>query len=116
MATAQAGTSGKSQKSTITVLEATSSFDLEDQHLVGQVMISLNSVTSLTVTVPPGLVGKEPVTFVNEGTGRWDFVGGAGVTLKSKLGANRMTAQFSAVSIVPDPRQTDGYWLIGDLT
>jgi DNA-binding beta-propeller fold protein YncE len=65
-------------------------------------------------TCSSGIPDGHQVTFVQHSTGQIRFVGGSGVTIRSKVGATPRTAgQFSAATLVAFT--TSEYYIIGDI-
>lgn len=110
-ATDGTGTSGASGITLGTAI--TASRDLVNADFSGQVFFDVNSGSPVTLTVPPGLTGTEPVSFQAIGAGTVSFAAGAGVTIQSLGGSLAISGQYGAVSLVP--KGSDVYALIGAL-
>lgn len=68
--------------------------------------------SAITITIPDVLANGESVNFIQAGTGRITFLG-SGVTLNSKEGNLKTTAQFSGATVT---KIGGAYYVIGDLT
>ena len=88
-------------------------FDVTDNLLRGDRYVEADTAGALTITVPPGLVQREPLTVERAGAGTVTFAPGAGVTINSADAKLDLRAQFSAGTLVP--KGNDVYTLIGDL-
>lgn len=89
------------------------SYTVTESDLSGQVIHKLDFAAPGTVTVPPGLLGKEPCRFLWSGPGQPSFVAGAGVTINSASGNLKISAQYGEAILTPDGADT--YILTGDL-
>lgn len=108
---AEGGGGGASGISLATPLTADHS--VTDTDLAGNVYREIGDAADLTVTVPSGLTGTEPVIFERTGAGAVTFAAGSGVTINSADGALALRAQYSSATLVP--KGSDTYALIGDL-
>lgn len=79
----------------------------------GNLIIGRSNAAAQTVTVPPGLAGTEPVTFVVTGAGALTFTPGTGVTINSAGGSLVVSTQYASVTLIP--QGADSYLLIGGL-
>jgi Tfp pilus assembly protein FimT len=75
--------------------------------------IVVNSASNLTITVDNNLTAGQRIDFVRKGTGTVTFAAGTGVTLNSKSGNLKISAQYAAATVLCDA--SGSYILIGDL-
>lgn len=95
-------------------LSRNSDFLVSDALLAGLVYVETDSSAApVTITVPAGLTGTEPVTFERNGGNSVTFAAGAGVTINSPGGFLAMRGDYSVVSL--KPKGNDVYTLMGDL-
>jgi hypothetical protein len=95
-------------KSTKTASYVLSNSDIEESSII---YVDVASVA--TITVPPGLVGTQPITLVNKTLNEVSLVAGAGVTIQSADAKLKLRTQFSSASLIPQGNNV--YLLIGDL-
>lgn len=86
---------------------------ISNSDLDGSKIIERDNASANTVTINSGLTSTQPVTIINQGVGQTSFVAGGGVTINSKGGALKLSAQYSSATLIP--RGSDNYNLIGDL-
>jgi hypothetical protein len=75
--------------------------------------IVINSASNLTVTINNNLTAGQRIDFVRQGTGTVTFAAGTGVTLNSKAGNLKISAQYAAATVLCIA--SGSYVLIGDL-
>jgi len=92
--------------------DGTGARTLTDIDFVGTRIIMMTSGSAQTVTIDTGLIGDQPVTIVQRGTGQITYGGTA--TLNSKGGNLKSNGRYGAVTIIPEGSNV--YTLIGDLT
>lgn len=92
----------------------TADHTLLESDLAGNVYREIGAAGDLTVTVPPDLVGTEPVTFERTNTGAVTFAPGAGVTINASGGALSIATTFGSATLVP--KGSNVYTLIGNLS
>jgi len=98
----------------VTVSAENADFALSDAMLAGGVYKEVNSTSgSVTVTVPTGLSGREPVVFEQIGGFDVQFVAASGVVIHSYENALRLAGQYASASLVP--KGSDTYSLVGNL-
>ncbi len=97
----------------ITVVTKTAAYSLVDADLDGRKFMVMNLGAAHNLTVPPGLVGTEPLTVAQKGAGQTTFVPGAGVTIRSSDGNLKLRVAGSSASLVRIA--SDEYFLLGDL-
>ena len=90
------------------------SYTVTDSDLLGNVVNKLDFPASGTVTVPAGLTGREPCTFLWTGVGQPVFSAAVGVTLNSAGGDLKIAARYASVTLIPDG--ADNFILVGNLT
>jgi len=84
----------------------------------GKIVRSTGS-SAATITVPPQssatFSSGQQIIIIQQGAGQITVAAGSGVTINSKDGNLKMSARYSAATLVRQP--SDNYWyLIGDLT
>lgn len=93
------------------VQDATTSFDLADEHLDGRTIIELSNGGSITFTLTAGLVGLGPVTVINTGGGDIAFTEDTGVTRQSTH--PNLKTQWGWATILP--KGSDVFHIGGNL-
>lgn len=96
-----------------TVTEKTADYSVADADLAGSQYHEANHATAMTITVPAGLTGTEPLVIERTGAGTVTFAAASGVTINSRDGNLAIGGQYGAVTLVP--KGSDTYTLIGDL-
>jgi len=80
-------------------------------------LVSLSNASAITLTIPTNATTAFPtgtrIDIIQTGAGQVT-VGGAGVTINSKLSNKKLTGQGSAASLIKFA--TDTWWLVGDLS
>lgn len=108
------GSSGwQSGPGSITITEKAASYNVTNDDLAGNQYHETSGATNITVTVPSGLTGSEPLVIERGGTGTVTLAAGGGVTINSRDGNLAIGGQYGAVTLVP--KGSDTYTLIGDL-
>lgn len=97
----------------ISLADETADFNVADADLDGRTIKTCDSSNSITVTVPSGLTGTEPLTIVRMGTGELSVTEGSGVTINSADGNLSARAQYSSMTLIP--LGADEFLLIGDI-
>lgn len=97
----------------ISLSSETADFNLADADLDGRTIKRCDSSSAITVTVPSGLTGTEPVTILREGSGTVTVAAGAGVTINSADSHLSARARYSSMTLIP--LGSDTYVLIGDI-
>ncbi len=97
----------------INITEQTADYDVTNADLSGNQYLEVNLSTGITITVPSGLTGTEPLTIEQTGSGTVTIAAGAGVTINSRDSLLDIGGQYGAVTLVP--KGSDVYTLIGDL-
>lgn len=92
----------------------TASRNLTNTDLTGNVFYDVDTASTVTLTVPSGLTGTEPVTFQSTGTGTVSFVAGGGVVIQSLDSNLSIAGQFGSVTLIP--KGSDVYGLVGALS
>lgn len=81
-------------------------------------LVQPHSASANNLTIPPNSSVAFPIgtqiLVVQVGAGQVTLVGGSGVSIESKDGNKKLSAQFSAVTLIQ--RATDVWLAIGDLT
>lgn len=81
-------------------------------------IVEVNSASAKNITIPPNASVAFPIgtqiLICNYGAGLPSLVAGSGVTIRSKSGNLKLSAQYSAATIIK--RDTNEWYLIGDLT
>lgn len=88
---------------------------VDNVDLAGNVVRRLNNAGTITVTVPAGLTGAEPVTFIQTGAGAVSFSAAVGVNILSAEGNLSIASQYGSASLIPDSTTADTYYLVGHL-
>lgn len=116
MGCAQSGVPGiRLNPQTVRMADMTAAMDITDAHLAGNRLLVSTSGLAADLTIPLGLVAKEPLTVINDGAGLITFVAAVGVTLKAP-GSFLTFAQTPGMAvIIPDHNAADTYWVAGDL-
>lgn len=96
--------------SSFTDTEVTSGRDLTNADFSGNRMLSINSAAPITLTIPTGLTGKEPLLIYQMGAGQVTIAGAA--TLRNRNGL-KTAGQYALLSIVP--RGSNIYVVSGDV-
>ena len=104
---------GESGSTRMVLSEETAAFSLDDTMLGGNVYKEANFASDADITVPPGLVGTEPIVIEATGAGVVSFVEGAGVTINSLAGALDIAGQYGVVTLTP--KGSNVYTLAGAL-
>ena len=96
---------------------ATTSYTLQASD-AGKIVRSTGS-SACTITVPPQssatFSSGQQIIIIQDGTGQITIAAGSGVQLHSKDGNKKLSARYSAATLIRRP--VDDYWyLIGDLT
>ncbi|MCG7520842.1 hypothetical protein [Ruegeria sp. Ofav3-42] len=90
------------------------SFNVSNAMLSGNVYKDVDSTSgAVSVTVPAGLTGTEPLLLENIGTNDVQLVAASGVTINSFGGNLKLAGQFASGTLVP--KGSDTYSLVGDL-
>lgn len=92
----------------------TAAFNVTDTHFKGNRIKPVNFSTDLDITVPSGLTGKEPCTFISTGAGIPTFVAGGGVTIISAEVRVKIRTTGSSATLIP-AGVADTYYLVGDI-
>jgi hypothetical protein len=92
--------------------ETATAYDLTEDDLGGNVYKDMNNSSDITVTVPSGLTGTEPVTFEQTGAGVVIFSAGGGVTINAFNNHDRTAGQYATVTLIP--KGSDVYVLSGN--
>jgi len=93
--------SGSGTGATVTaVTEQTGSFTITDAMLAGNQIIKCNSASAIVITIPDGLTGIEPATFVQTGAGQVSFVDDSVVSFISPDGLTSTRTLGSAISFI----------------
>lgn len=79
----------------------------------GGIYLNIGDAADITITVPSGLGGSEPLVIERTGAGAVTFAAGSGVTINSRDGLQSIASQYGAATLVP--KGNDTYTLIGDL-
>lgn len=98
----------------ITLANVTAALTLTNVHLAGGVFLRMNVAGANNISIPAGLTGTEPVTFLWESAGQPTFVPAGGVTLLSPDSKTKMRVAGSQATLVP--LGADKYSLIGDIS
>jgi hypothetical protein len=93
------------------VTEASGTRVLANADFIGTRILMMDNSSAQTVTINTGLIGTQPLTVIQKGTGQITYGGTA--TLNSKGGNRRSNGRHSAVTIIPEGSNV--YTLIGDL-
>lgn len=93
--------------------ETATSYNLTDTDLGGSVYKEMDNASDITVTVPSGLTGTEPVTFEQTGAGQVIFSAGGGVTINAFDSADRTAGQYATATLIP--KGSDVYTLMGNI-
>ena len=93
------------------VTDATTSFDLADEHLDGRAVIEISNGGAVTFTLTAGLTALGPVTVINTGGGDIAFTEDTGVTLQSTF--PNLKTQWGWATIIP--RGSDVFHVGGNL-
>lgn len=99
----------------VTVYEKTASYVAVNDDFFGNRTVTMNVGTANTFTVNAGIVGTRPVLIINEGIGLCTITAGAGVTLKSSGDKFRLVERYAMATVIPDPLNTDAFWVVGGL-
>lgn len=95
--------------------EVTTSRALAPADKAGNIVRRVNSSSAVTITVPSGVSGTEPCTWIGVGTGTVTFAAGSGVTIHSADSNLSLRGQYSSAALIPDSSAPDTYYLLGDL-
>ena len=93
--------------------ETATTYTVVDADLDGRGVKPMAAATAITITVPTGLTGTEPCTFIQDGVGVVTFEAAIGVTIKSAGGALSISSQNAAATLIPDKSAADTFWLVG---
>lgn len=88
-------------------------YELQNSDLAGNVVVTLTNASAITLTIPSGLTGTEPVVFVQKGAGTVTFAGSGGVTINTFEVRNKTEGQFAVAAVIPNG--SDVYELFGRL-
>lgn len=97
----------------ISLASETADFTVTNADLDGRTIKRCDSSSTITVTVPEGLTGTEPLTLVQEGTGTLTVSAATNVTINSADGNLSARTRYSSMTLIP--LGNDTYLLIGDL-
>jgi hypothetical protein len=75
--------------------------------------VVVNSASNLTITIDDNLSVGQRIDFIRRGTGTVTFAAGTGVTLNSKSGNLKISAQYAGATVICVAAST--YILLGDL-
>lgn len=89
-----------------------SAYDVTNTDLAGGVY--REATGTITITIPSGLTGDQPLTIENVGAGVITFAAGGGVTLNARGGTLTLSDQFAAATLIP--KGSDEYTLVGGLS
>ena len=81
--------------------ETGTSYELLDTDLAGNVYKEMDNASDITVTVPTGLTGTEPVVFEQAGVGKVIFSPATGVTINAFNDDDRTAGQHAVVTLIP---------------
>ncbi|WP_051910066.1 DUF2793 domain-containing protein [Paenirhodobacter enshiensis] len=97
----------------VSLQSSTAAYALTDADLAGNVIRTLTSATAVTLTVPAGLTGTEPMTIVQGGAGTVTVSAASGVTIKSYGSKLSLAGQEAWATLIP--LGSDTYRLGGNL-
>jgi len=106
-------TGGAGGGGSISLVNATAAIALTNVHLAGGVFVRMNVAGANNITIPTGLTGVEPVTFMWESGGQPTFAPAGGVTLQSPDSKTKLRVAGSQATLVP--LGSEKYALIGDI-
>lgn len=92
--------------------ETSTTYSVTNADLDGNVFKEMDNASDITVTIPSGLTGTEPVTFEQAGAGAVIFSAGSGVTLNSFDSHDRTAGQHATVTLIP--KGSDVYLISGN--
>lgn len=97
----------------VSLQSSTVAYTLTNTDLAGNVIRTLTSATAVTLTVPAGLTGTEPMTIVQGGVGTVTVAAANGVTIKSFGGALALAGEEAWATLIP--LGSDTYRLGGNI-
>lgn len=97
----------------ISLEDETGDFNVADADLSGRTIKKCDSSATITVTVPSGLTGTEPLSMVRMGDGALSVAAASGVTISSADGNLSARARYSSMTLIP--LGSDEFLLIGDI-
>lgn len=80
---------------------STASYQITNADLAGNVIRTLASATAITLTVPAGLTGTEPMTVIQGGAGTVTVAAGSGVTIRSYGSKLSLAGQEAWATLIP---------------
>lgn len=97
----------------VSLQSGAAAYTLTNTDLAGNVIRTLTSATAVTLTVPAGLTGTEPMTIVQGGAGTVTVAAASGVTIKSYGSKLSLSGQEAWATLIP--LGSDTYRLGGNL-
>lgn len=97
----------------VVITEETAAFSVTEEHLKGNRYVEVNFGAAADITIPPDLIGSQPVTFEMTGAGVPSFVAGAGVTINSFGSLLDIAGTSGVVTLMP--KGNNVFTLFGNL-